>query len=114
MLETTGGYWSPIVWIVSFMVAFLIAYIIWGTGEKRHSGGEQGKPFLSGLKEPPKEEVHVRAGNIYWGFTDTLGGYYDFMKKIHTGIVNDYVLWFLGMAAIFFVAVVLPGVLGWA
>jgi len=101
MLETTGGYWSPIVWIIAFIVAFLIAYIIWGIGEKKHAG----------QKEPPKEEVHIRAGNIYWGFTDTLSGYYDFMKKIHTGIVNDYVLWFLGMAAIFFMAIVLPGVI---
>ncbi len=110
MLETTGGYWSPIVWIVAFIVAFLIAYIIWGMGEKKHSKGEQEKPFLSGL-EVPKDEAHISAGNIYWGFTETLGGYYDFMKKIHTGIINDYVLWFLGMAVIFFMAIVLPGVI---
>ena len=111
MLETTGGYWSPIVWIVAFIVAFLMAYIMWGMSEKKHAKGEQEKPFLSGQDEPSKEAVHVRAGNIYWGFTETLSGYYDFMKKIHTGIINDYVLWFLGMAAIFFLAIVLPGVI---
>jgi len=111
MLETTGGYWSPIVWIVAFIVAFLMAYIMWGMGEKKHAKGEQEKPFLSGQDEPSKEAVHVRAGNIYWGFTETLSGYYDFMKKIHTGIINDYVLWLLGMAAIFFLAIVLPGVI---
>jgi len=41
MLETTGGYWSPIVWIIAFIVAFLIAYIIWGIGEKKHAKGER-------------------------------------------------------------------------
>lgn len=111
MLETTGGYWSPVVWVVAFIVAFLIAYIIWGMGEKKRSKGEQEKPFLSGQKEPAREEVHVRGGNVYWGFTDTLSGYYAFMKKLHTGIINDYVLWFLGMAAIFFIAVIIPEVL---
>ncbi|MEA2053598.1 MAG: hydrogenase [Candidatus Thermoplasmatota archaeon] len=111
VLETTGGYWSPILWLVAFTVAFLIAYIIWGMGEKKYKKGEQVKPFLSGLKEPPKEQVHVKAGNIYWGFTETLKGYYDFMKKIHTGIVNDYVLWFIGMAAIFFVVIIIPEVI---
>ncbi|MDD5778961.1 MAG: hydrogenase [Candidatus Thermoplasmatota archaeon] len=111
-LETTGGFWSPILWIIAFLVAFLIAYIIWGLGERKHGAGEQGKPFLSGTREPAKEAVHIRAGNIYWGFTETLHGYYDAMKKIHTGIVNDYVLWFLGMAALFFVILILPEVIG--
>ena len=109
-LETTGGYWSPVIWLVAFIVAFLVSYIIWGMGEKKHAKGEQEKSFLSGMKEPPKEEVHIRAENMYWGFTETLKGYYDFMKKIHTGIINDYMLWFLGMTAIFFIVVILPEV----
>lgn len=106
VLETAGGYWSPVVWIIAFIVAALVAYILWGTGNKQRKGGEQGTPFLSGKPAPSKEEAHVRAGNVYWGFTEALRGYYKWMKSIHTGIVNDYVLWFVGMAALFFVLII--------
>ncbi|KAA0002873.1 MAG: hydrogenase [Thermoplasmata archaeon] len=110
-LHTYGGYWSPIVWIIAFIVAFLIAYILWGMGEKKYKKGEQAKPFISGTEEPPKGEVHVRGGNVYWGFTEALKGYYNLMKKMHTGIINDYVLWFIGIAAILFVVIILPEVI---
>ncbi len=110
-LETTGGYWSPVVWIIAFLVAALVAYILWGTGSREHKGGEQGTPFLSGHPGPSREDAHVRAGNIYWGFTEALRGYYKWMKNIHTGIVNDYVLWFIGMAALFFILIIVPEVI---
>jgi len=111
-LETMGGFWSPILWLIAFGVAFLIAYIIWGSGERKHQQGEQCKPFISGNQEPDKEAVHIRGGNMYWGFTEALRGYYHAMEKIHTGILNDYVLWFIGMAAVFFIAIILPEVIG--
>jgi len=104
MLRTIGGYWDPIVWVVSFIVIVIIAYTIRAIGRKEYKKGEQIKPFLSGVEEPSKEKVHVRASNIYWGFIEALKGYYDYMKKMHSGIVNDYVAWFVGVAAIIFVA----------
>lgn len=110
-LDSYGGYWSPIVWLIAFIVAFLIAYILWGLGEKKHKKGEQAKPFISGVEEPSKGEVHVRGGNVYWGFTEALKGYYNLMKKMHTGVLNDYVLWFIGIAAILFIVVILPEVI---
>ena len=57
------------------------------------------------MEEPSKEEVHVRAGNIYWGFIEALKGYYDTMKRMHTGIINDYIAWFVGISAIIFIAI---------
>jgi hypothetical protein len=111
-LETTGGFWSPILWVIAFVITLLVAYIIWGVGKRTFQLGEQRKPFLSGNKEPDKEAVHIRAGNMYWGFTDTLKGYYRAMEKLHTGLLNDYVLWFIGMAAVFFMAIILPEVIG--
>jgi len=104
MIRTIGGYWDPLVWILAFVVIAVIAYIIRAVGKKEYKKGEQIKPFLSGTEEPSKEKVHVRASNIYWGFIEALKGYYDYMKKMHSGIVNDYVAWFVGVAAIIFVA----------
>ena len=110
-LETFGGAWSPLVWLLGFFVAFLIAYILWGLGEKKWKTGEQSKPFISGLSEPEKEKIHVKGGNVYWGFTDSLKEYYKYGKKIHSGILNDYILWFIGMAALFFIIILLPEVI---
>ena len=103
LIKTVGGYWDPIVWIVAFIVIAIIAYIIRAFGKREHKGGEQTKPFLSGVEEPSKEEVHVRASNLYWGFIEALKGYYDYMKRMHSGVINDYVAWFVGVAAIMFV-----------
>jgi len=104
MLRTIGGYWDPVVWVVAFIVILIIAYMVRAFGRREYKKGEQIKPFLSGVEEPSKEKVHVRGGNIYWGFIEALRGYYDYMKKMHSGIVNDYVAWFVGVAAIIFVA----------
>jgi len=110
-LDTFGGFWSPLVWLLAFIVTFLIGYILWGLGEKQHKTGEQLKPFISGLAEGSKEDVHVKGGNIYWGFTESLKEYYKYATKMHTGILNDYILWFIGIAAIFFMVVIIPGVI---
>ena len=105
-LETGTGFWDPIVWIIVFIVAFLIALAIWLLGEKGYRPGtQQVKPYLSGNVEPEKADVHMRAGNLYWGFTEAMKGYYSRLVPLHTGVLNDYVLWFLGVMALVFVIV---------
>jgi len=98
--------WEPITWIISFIVIAIVAYIIRAIGKLEHKKGEQQKPFLSGM-DAPKEEMHIRASNIYWGFFDALKGYYSSMKKIHTGIINDYVSWFVLITVIIFISLFL-------
>ncbi len=105
MIKTVGGYWEPIIWVIAFIVIAIMAYIVRSFGKKEYKKGEKLKPFLSGMEEPSKEEVHVRAGNIYWGFIEALKGYYDTMKRMHTGIINDYIAWFVGISAIIFIAI---------
>ena len=96
-LETGYGFWSPAVWIIVMLVATLIAYLIWAYGESSYKRGtEQVKPFISGNAEPPKGTAHVSGGHLYWGFTEALKGYYDRVVPLHSGVLNDYVLWFLG------------------
>ncbi|MCD6236729.1 MAG: hydrogenase [Thermoplasmata archaeon] len=103
MLHTSSGYWDPLIWLLAFVVAILIVYIIRAFGRSDYKGGEQTKPFLSGMDAPDEDALHIRAGNIYWGFMQALEGYYDVLRKYHTGIVNDYVAWFVGVSVILFV-----------
>lgn len=99
-LSTGSGSWNPVVWLIALAVALIVVLVIWARGERsyRREGGAAA-PFLSGNAEPEKEQAQIRAGNLYWGFTEALSGYYKRIVPIHTGILNDYVLWFLGTMA---------------
>ena len=100
VLETGTGVWSALYWILSFAVLFIIVYFIYSLGAKTvKSTGDKGKPFLSG-NEMEKEKIHVKASNIYWGFTEALKSYYTPLKGGHTGNINDYVSWFVVVLAI--------------
>ncbi|HEC82400.1 MAG TPA: hydrogenase [Thermoplasmatales archaeon] len=105
MLRTIEGYWDPILWIIAFIVIAIIAYIIRSAGRKEHKKGEQAKPYFSGVEIPSDQEIHVSGENIYWGFVESLKGYYSMMKKMHAGRINDYVAWFVGISAILFIAI---------
>ncbi|MCD6474420.1 MAG: hydrogenase [Thermoplasmata archaeon] len=98
MLETGFGYWDAIAWIVAFIVICIVVYIIRSMGKKEHRK-EAEEPFFSGV-ELPDEKVHVKASNIYWGFIESMKGYYDVMKKMHDGIINNYISWFVFIAVL--------------
>jgi ABC-type multidrug transport system permease subunit len=105
-LQTGTGFWNPIAWIIAFIIAIILSYIIWSFGEKDYKKETiQTSPFLSGNPEPQKGEMHVRAGNLYWGYLEALQGYYSRLIPLHSGIINDYVIWFLGVMAIVLVIV---------
>jgi hypothetical protein len=64
------------------------------------------QPFIGGNVAREKGALHIRAGNLYWGFTESLKGYYQVVMPAHSGVLNDYLLWFLGITAILLVIVV--------
>ena len=101
--ETGNGFWNPLIWITAVIIAFLIVYILRGFGKRDYKKGtDQTQVFLSGNPEYEKEKMHVKADNVYWGFTESLKWIYNLFKKIHTGNISDYVLWFVViMAALF-------------
>ncbi len=95
-LTTDSGFWNPLIWGVAIVIAFLIVYIIRGFGNKGYKKEtEQTKVFLSGNPEYKEEKMHVKASNLYWGFTESLKWVYKVLDKMHTGNVSDYVLWFV-------------------
>ena len=109
MLHTTGGYWDAVAWIVAFIVIAVVVYIIRGLG-RRDFRKDSAEPFFSGV-ELPTEKTHVKASNIYGEFTDSLKGYYNVMKKMHDGIINNYIAWFIAISVLLFFVVFLPEVI---
>ena len=106
LLETGSGHWNPIIWIV--MVLVIGIFIIWirNNGQDKYKKGtNQTKPFLSGNPEVSKEDSHVGASHIYWGFTEALKSYYQPLIKLHTGNINDYSGWIILVMAVIFIIV---------
>jgi hypothetical protein len=102
--------WAPLVWIIALVVIGVMVLIWRSRGQKSYKKGTaQTDVFLSGVKVPPEEERHVKAENIYWGFFEALKDLYSAMMKPHTGIVNDYLLWFVAILAITILILVLAG-----
>ena len=105
-LLTGYGIWAPVIWLVAFMAAVVIVYLLWKTGESSYKKGtELERPYLSGNAEPEKGAVQIRASNLYWGFLQALKGYYDAIVPIHTGVLTDYMIWFVAVTALLLVIV---------
>lgn len=108
VLSSGFGVWSPLYWVLAFVIAFVISYALWRLGVSSYKKGtEQDRPYLSGNPEPVKGDVHIRGGNLYWGFIEGMRGYYDRIIPLHNGYLNDYILWYLAAMVIVLLAVVL-------
>jgi len=105
-LESGSGFWNPLLWVVIIFIAFLLFYGIRGFGKNVYKKGtEQTKAFLSGNKEASPEGMQVKASNLYWGFTSSMKSLYGRLRKMHTGNVSDYLLWFIIVLAILFIVI---------
>ena len=111
MIESPSGFWGPVVWIIAAIVALLVVYFIRSRGEKAYKKGVQSEEFLMANPRLPEEKAHVRSHNIYWGFFEGLRKYYDPTINAHTGIINDYIIWFVALIAITAVILFIVGVI---
>lgn len=101
IVESGYEFWNPIIWLIAFVVVMVIVYLFRRRGQEKYKkDGAQTQIFLCGEEVPEAEQRQVRGGNAYWGFFETLKEYYDGIVRLHTGIVNDYVVWFIAVAAI--------------
>lgn len=100
--------WVPIVWVAALVVIGVIVLAWRNRGQKSYKKGTaQTDIFLSGIKVPPEEQRHVKAENVYWGFFEALKGFYSVLMRPHTGVVNDYILWFVALVAVAILILVL-------
>lgn len=107
-LLTGTGFWNPLAWLLGIAVALVLAYLLWTRGEESwKKGTPQTEPFISGNPEPAKGLVHIRSGNLYWGYLESLKGYYDRIVPLHTGDLTDYLLWYLSVMVVILVLVVI-------
>jgi len=103
MIETGAGFWSPLAMVAVVAVVAIAVFIARSFGRK-NAGRDAGQalPFFSGNVV---KEARIRPANMYWGFFEALHDYYFALKKMHSGIVNDYFFWFVlviaAMAALF-------------
>lgn len=109
IFSTGPGVWSPLVLAAGLAIAVAIACIVraMGSNRRRHSG-EQGMAFWSGNIHP---DDAIGSENLYWGFFKAMEGYYGFMKRMHSGIVNDYVFWLALLAVAMLAGMALGGIL---
>ncbi|MEA3559013.1 MAG: proton-conducting transporter membrane subunit [Candidatus Thermoplasmatota archaeon] len=101
MLTGQGG-WNALMFLVVIIVTLIIALVIRMLGNKGTTpGGEGGKPYLFGNPtEVDGKPIVISSSNLYWGFVRALKKYYDPMKKAHSGVINEYVFWFVATAGI--------------
>ena len=95
--------------VAGFAIAIVIAYLVraMGSNKCKHSV-EQEMPFFSGNRHP---DDGIESENLYWGFFKSMESYYEFMKKMHSGIVNDYVFWLVLLAVVMLAAMAFGGIL---
>ena len=104
------AYWSPLILLLTFLILLIMAIIFRDRGQKSYKKGTgQTKIFLSGEDEPDAEAVHVKAHNMYWGFFEAMKRYYEPTIKAHTGIINDYLLWFVSVIALVAIVIFVSG-----
>jgi multicomponent Na+:H+ antiporter subunit D len=94
-------FWNPVICIIAFVILIAIARLFISRGQKKYKKGTaQTEIFLSGEEPPAVEQRHIKSHNIYWGFFQTLKGYYDPTVRAHTGIINDFIIWLIAIAAL--------------
>ncbi len=106
-LQTGHGSWNPILWLLAFIVAMGLAWLIRARGRRDNRAGDALKPFISGNEEPADGAGHIPASNLYWGFTDSLKAYYQKITPLHSGRVTDYLTWMLGVTAVMMIVVLI-------
>lgn len=108
--ESGYPFWNPIIWIIVFLVMMVLIYLFRNRGQREYKKDTaQTRVFVCGEEVPEAGERHIRVGNIYWGFFETLKEYYDQLLKPHTGIVNDFIIWLIAVTAVSAIVIFIAG-----
>ena len=96
----TLSFWNPVMWLILFVVVFFAVglVIVLGKGTRGKVLAESDSEdveakydaFFGGEKALPS---HLGGSDLFWGFKHNWKGYFHFMQRMHSGVVNDYALW---------------------
>lgn len=104
------GAWNPLIWLAALVVMGIPVLLLRSRGRKRfRKETARTDVFISGNATESAEQLHVPAHNIYWGFFEALKGFFNAITRPHTGIINDYILWLVGIAGLVVLLVLLVG-----
>ena len=88
------GAWSPLSWLILFVIVLLAVFLISLTGRGNRTvtceNDSKHAVFFGG---EAAEYSHISGGDLFWGFKHSMRRYLGFMSRAHTGVTNDYVLW---------------------
>lgn len=94
---TQLGVWEPINWLLILCIALLALTIVAVAGRYDRFSVSEGESvdtkhqlFYGGERNVYSQ---VGGGDLFWGFKHNWRHYFDFMHKLHSGVVNDYALW---------------------
>jgi hypothetical protein len=105
-------FWAPLVCLIALLLVLVVALIYRSRGNSSFKEGtERGEIFLSGENVPEESQRHIRSHNMYWGFFEAMTRYYEPTVRTHTGIVNDYLIWLLAVAAVAGIAIFVAGLM---
>ena len=88
------GAWSPLSWLILFVIVLLAVFLISLTGRgNRTVTCEDDSKHAVFFGGEAAEYSHISGGDLFWGFKHSMRRYLGFMSRAHTGVTNDYVLW---------------------
>jgi|GEM_PF-691437 len=100
-----GVVWIPLLMVAIFAVLMVIFHL-WGKKSFRDDYNEntdQVKPYNSGNLD--EVNYNIKSSNLYWGFKKAMDRYFDVMKNIHDGDLNNYAKWFVIVVAACFLLI---------
>lgn len=92
------GLWDPISWLLLLCIALLALTVVAVSGkfDKVNALARDAELdakhdiFFGGEKSVYSQ---VGGSDLFWGFKHNWRHYFDFMHRLHSGVVNDYALW---------------------
>lgn len=91
------GVWEPVSWLLILCIALLAITIVAVASKydnvSQRSGEAVDTKYELFYGGEAQEFSQVGGGDLFWGFKHNWRGYFDFMYRLHSGVVNDYALW---------------------
>jgi hypothetical protein len=92
--------WNPLIFVISLAVIALIVWIIRQRGEDKK---KKTSAFFAANPVPPGNKIN----HMYWGFHIALGRVYEVLKDLHSGLLNEYIYWFVLLMIIISVVILI-------